>query len=277
MITSEIKKELSSLGISPKKSLGQNFLIREAIYEKIISAVEPASEDNIIEIGPGLGTLTQYLAKSGAKIIAVEKDRDLIGHLTSKLIKSKNVTIIEGDILKFKVEDLNLEPTKYKVVGNIPYYITSHLLRRILEKWPKPKSITLLVQKEVAKRIVAKPPNMSMLGVSVQYYSSPKIISYVSKSNFLPQPKVDSAIIKLEPRVNNQESRINSEKFFKTARAGFAEKRKQLINNLSAGLKLSKKSVEEKLNLIDIDPKRRAETLTIEEWSIITKALLSQD
>ena len=263
--------------IRARKSLGQNFLIREAIYEKIISAVEPASEDNIIEIGPGLGTLTQYLAKSGAKIIAVEKDRDLIGHLTSKLIKSKNVTIIEGDILKFKVEDLNLEPTKYKVVGNIPYYITSHLLRRILEKWPKPKSITLLVQKEVAKRIVAKPPNMSMLGVSVQYYSSPKIISYVSKSNFLPQPKVDSAIIKLEPRVNNQESRINSEKFFKTARAGFAEKRKQLINNLSAGLKLSKKSVEEKLNLIDIDPKRRAETLTIEEWSIITKALLSQD
>lgn len=265
----KIKYDLESLGIEPRKSLGQNFLINRRIYEEIIAALELKPGEMVIEVGPGLGTLTEFILAAGTKVIAIEKDRQLIAFLRNKF-SGDDIEIIEGDILKTTIPDL--KEGGYKIVGNIPYYITSHLLRVIFEQWPRPTLGVFMVQKEVAQRITAKPPEMSLLGVSVQYYSRAKIVSYVSRGSFFPMPKVDSGIIKLIPRPE-RDIAIQGKKFFAVAKAGFAEKRKQLVNNLSVHLKLSKKEVEEKLNLARIDPRRRAETLTIEEWQNISKIL----
>lgn len=273
ILLNTIKRELNALGIKPKKSLGQNFLVNEGIYKKIVVALEIKKNDTIVEVGPGLGTLTGYLAESGAKIMAIEKDRLLIAHLKNKFKDNKNVTIIEDDILKFDPRNYELQTTGYKLVGNIPYYLTSHLIRVALEKWPRPEMIVLMVQKEVAQRITARPPDMSLLAVSVQYYAEPKIISYVSAGSFYPPPEVDSAIIKLTTNDRQQTTSKEAKKFFKVVKAGFANKRKQLINNLSAGLKLSKEKVGSRLLAVGIDSKRRAETLTIGEWQKITDIL----
>ena len=283
-LANQIKNELNQLGIKPKKSLGQNFLINGGVYRKIVAAAEIKAGDTVVEVGPGLGTLTEYLAETGAEIIAIEKDHALAEYLKTKFADQKNVKIIEDDILNFDPIRYTLNAIPYKIAGNIPYYLTSHLLRTIFEKWPQPELIVLMLQKEVAQRIVAKPPKMSLLAVSVQYYAQPKIISYVSHGNFYPPPEVDSAIIKLAPRVQgigySEKSAdagrwtLDAGRFFRIVRMGFAGKRKQLGNNLSGGLKLEKRFVEEKLKSIGIDPKRRAETLTLDEWQNITTMLL---
>lgn len=285
MLIQKIKNELANLGIKPKKSLGQNFLTNEDAYHKIILALEIQKSDTIVEVGPGLGTLTELLAASGATIIAIEKDNYLAEYLKNKLGNQKNVMIVNEDILKFDPHNTKylIPSTRYKIVGNIPYYLTSHLLRTVFEKWPSPSLIVLMLQKEVAQRIVAKPPKMSLLAVSVQYYAQPKIISYVSSGGFYPPPEVDSAIIKLVPRVQrigygekgSVKSRtepytLNPKPFFRVTKAGFAGKRKQLVNNLARGLKLTKNFVEEKLKLIGVNPTRRAETLTLDEWQKVT-------
>lgn len=269
-LVQKIKTELGELGIKPQKGLGQNFLVNEGIYRKIIDAVETGRGETIIEIGPGLGTLTEYLSETGANIIAIEKDRYLVKYLQKKFANQKNVRIVEYDILKFQPANYKLETGNYKLVGNIPYYITSHLLKIIFEKWPRPKSIVLMIQKEVAQRIVAKPPQMSLLAVSVRYYAEPKIISYVSKGSFYPAPKVDSAVVKLVP-YSVTDSASFQKRFFEIVKIGFAGKRKQLANNFSSGLKLPRNETDAKLLSLGVDPKRRAETLSIEEWRKITK------
>lgn len=279
-LLSIIKKELNILGIKPKKSLGQNFLVSKNVYQKITAALEIKKGDKIIEIGPGLGTLTAFLAKSEAEIIAIEKDRRLINFLKNKFANQKNVTIIEDDVLKFKPKSYKLKAKSYKLVGNIPYYLTSHLLRLILEEWPCPEAIVLMLQKEVAQRITAKPPNMSLLAVSVQYYSTPEIIDYIPRRSFYPAPEVDSAIIKLIPREqfatyreSTESCKPKTENFFRIVRAGFSGKRKQLINSLARGLKIKKDTLESKLKTAGVDPHRRAETLTLEEWQKVTQIL----
>lgn len=271
-IVTQIKNELNQLGIKPKKSMGQNFLINGGIYKKIIGALELKPGNVVIEIGPGLGTLTQYLLDTGAKVITIEKDRKLADYLKTKFINQKNVRIEEENILKYDISKLDFE-TSYKLIGNIPYYITSRLLRTIFENWPTPELIVLMLQKEVAQRITAKPPKMSLLAVSVQYYAEPKIISYVSRGSFYPAPKVDSALIRLQP---NQTKRypLNTKRFFDIVRAGFAGRRKQLGNNLTRELKLAKNIVEKKLKSIGIDPTRRAETLALKEWESIVTTFL---
>lgn len=273
-LTTQIKNELNQLGIKPKKSLGQNFLINEGSYSKIVSTLELRPGDTVIEVGPGLGMLTQFLAETGADVTAIEKDHRLMEFLKQKFKNQKNVTIVEDDILEFNPSNHLPQTTNYKLVGNIPYYLTSYLLRTIFEKWPPPKIIVLMLQKEVAQRVCAKPPKMNLLAVSVQYYAQPKIQSYVSSGSFYPPPEVDSAIIKLETRDQKTKNTPDNTKFFRIVKSGFAKKRKQLSNNLSGELKLEKRLVEEKLNSIGIDPKRRAETLTIEEWQNITTILL---
>ncbi len=290
ILSNTIKRELGALGIKPNKSLGQNFLVNEGVYKKIAAALEIKGDDIVVEIGPGLGALTEHLAKSGAEIIAVEKDREFAAYLKKKFSGRKNVRIIEGDVLKFNPADYRLQTTNYKLIGNIPYYLTSHLLRIVLEGWPKPEVIVLMLQKEVAQRITARPPNMSLLAVSVQYYAEPEIVSYVSAGSFYPPPKVDSAITKLEIRkrpglcsrscfggVDKIKNRKNDKDFFRIVRAGFSGKRKQLINNLAGGFKLEKGTIGQKLKLAGVDPRRRAETLTVEEWQKITDILSSQD
>lgn len=273
-IVIQIKKELNQLGIKPKKSLGQNFLINEGVYKKIVTALELKPGETVVEVGPGLGTLTKFLLDAGARVIAIEKDRHLAEYLKTKFANTKNVKIVEGDILKFFPSDYSLPTTRYKLVGNIPYYLTSRLLRTVFEKWPQPELIVLMLQKEVAKRIKAKPPKMSVLAVSVQYYAKPEIVSYVSSGSFYPPPDIDSAIIKLTPR-SVADSPAFQKRFFEIVKMSFAGKRKQLINNLSRGIKLAKEKVQQKLASIGIDSRRRAETLSIEEWEKITNIFYS--
>jgi 16S rRNA (adenine1518-N6/adenine1519-N6)-dimethyltransferase len=259
-----IKGLLQNQGFSPKKRLGQHFLIDRVASKKILKASDIQSGDVILEIGPGIGNLTQELARAARKVIAVEKDRKMIEVLERTTKDFKNIKIIQGDILKINPGDYDLKPGKYKIVANLPYYITSPVIRKFLESGNQPEEIVLMLQKEVAQRIVAKPPNMSLLTVSVQFYAKPEIITFISKKSFWPQPKVDSAIIRITNIHKNK--RISQGKFFQIVRAGFSQPRKQIINNLAKGLKIDREKVKQWLLKNKIHPERRAETLELKEW-----------
>lgn len=254
----------------PKKSLGQNFLSNPRILDKIVNAAEIKKDDIIVEVGPGTGNLTKLLSHKAGRIIAIEKDRRIIDELRS-IFSNSNVEIFEGDALKFNPKDMGLRTGSYKIVANIPYYITSNFIRQALEIWPRPKLIVLTIQKEVSQRIIAKPPHMNLLALSVQYYAEPKIISYISKGNFYPAPKVDSAIIKLITR--EKQLTTDSEKLFKIIKAGFASKRKQLSGNLSKHLKISKERVLEIFNVLNLKETVRAENLNLDDWIKIADSL----
>ena len=248
--------------------MGQNFLINAGILEKIVSAAELNRNDTVLEIGPGTGNLTKLLSEKAGQVIAIEKDRRLIENLK---IKFPAVKIIEEDVLGFKPEEYDLKEEAYKIVANIPYYITSNLLRTIFEEWPVPKLIVLTVQKEVAKRIVAKPPDMNLLALSVQFYSEPKIIGYISKGSFRPMPKVDSAIIKLTP--HNQPTSANPEMFFKLVKAGFSGKRKQLINNLVKNFGMIREDLLRIFEKMTMKQDVRAENLSLNQWIELSKLM----
>ncbi len=262
-----LKGLLKKYEIKSSKKLGQHFLIDKKAIQKIIKAGNIKQSETVLEIGPGPGILTTELTKLAKKVIAVEKDEKMCKMLKKEFEGIHNLKIIEEDILKL---NLNILEKNYKVIANIPYYITSCLIRKLLEEKNRPKEIILTIQKEVAQRICSKPPKMNLLAVSVQFYATAEIISYISKKSFWPIPKVDSAIIKIIPfKSNSQKEKDN---FFKIVRAGFSQPRKQLLNNLYKGLKLnSKKDVEQLLLKEGICPKRRAETLIIEEWIKLAK------
>ena len=263
--------------IIPKKSLGQNFLVNHGVLNKIIVAAEIKKDDIILEVGPGTGNLTKKLASAAKEVIAVEKDGRLIDQLKTKFSENGNVKIIEGDILEFNPEAYSLKSGEYKIVANIPYYIPSHFLRIIFEsagwRMAQPKLIVLMIQKEVAQRIMAKPPHMNLLALSVQFYAEPKIISSVSRGSFQPMPKVDSAIIKLETRDTRHETREKQEKLFEIIRAGFSEKRKQLIGNLAKNFGATKEKIKNILSSAGIKENARAENLSLEEWQKLAKLL----
>ena len=251
-------------GIRPLKRLGQNFLINKGVLKTIIEAASLSSEDTVLEIGPGTGVLTLALAERAKKIIAVEKDIRMIKVLKETLRDFKNVEIVQGDIRK-----LSLKIKDYKIVGNLPFYLTAPVIRKFLElSKSQPQTMVLVVQKEVAQRICSKPPRMNLLAVSVQFYAEPKIISYISKKSFWPQPEVDAAIIKITPTAPSTGER---DLFFKIVKAGFSQPRKQLINNLSKGLKMDKEEIRAWLGKNKISPTQRAETLKIEDWLKLTK------
>jgi 16S rRNA (adenine1518-N6/adenine1519-N6)-dimethyltransferase len=255
-----IKEILTKYETKPSKGMGQNFLVNKKILEKIIISSDLKSDDTVLEVGPGLGTLTQELAKIVGNVIAIEKDRYMCQILEETLQDYKNIKIINDDILKNNFE----LPKQYKLIANIPYYLTSPLIRKFLEIKNPPEFLMLMIQKEVAQRICASPPNMSVLAVSVQFYAEAKIISYVKKENFWPKPKVDSAIIKITPKISENQS--DPELFFKIVKAGFSQPRKQLGNNLSKGLKLNKEEINLWLSKNKIKPTQRAETLSIADW-----------
>lgn len=253
--------------IKPLKKLGQNFLTNRGITEKIIKSADLKPDDVVLEIGPGLGVLTKRLAEKAKKVITVEKDKRLIETLEQELKGYKNVEIINEDILKFNLNSRLRSPrcsfgeaggndSKYKVVANLPFYIASPVIQKFLEAENRPTEMILLVQKEVAQRITAKPPKMSLLAVSVQFYAKPEILFYVSKGSFRPSPKVDAACLKISPLP------IWERRSLSQVRAGFAHPRKQLGSNLPKDLLLK----------AGIDPTRRAETLTVEEWKLLHKA-----
>ncbi|MEK7162377.1 MAG: 16S rRNA (adenine(1518)-N(6)/adenine(1519)-N(6))-dimethyltransferase RsmA [Patescibacteria group bacterium] len=236
--------------------LGQHFLKNKKILAQIVQTAELSKNDTVLEVGPGHGELTEFLARRAKKVIAVEKDRELIPWLRKKFRPNKNVEIREGDILKSKI--LNLK-SGYKIVANLPYYLTSRFLRKFLEAKNKPKLMVLMVQYEVAKRICAKPPEMNLLALSVQAYAQPKFIRKVSRGNFSPPPKVDSAIIKLS---NLQGSTSGAEKMLKTAKRAFQQKRKMLRHSLG-------------VTKSDFGTKRPQE-LSLQDWLKITRSRKSQ-
>jgi 16S rRNA (adenine1518-N6/adenine1519-N6)-dimethyltransferase len=275
------KEILKKYRISPSKRLGQSFLIDKRILRKIIEVAELSKNDIVLEVGPGIGNLTKELAKRVKKVIAIEKDKRMV-EILKKEVNFPNVQIVYGDILKIDLKSYKLKAGSYKIVANIPYYLTSRLIRKFLELENKPKLIVLMVQKEVAQRICAspphqkfwcggKPPKMNLLAVSVQFYAKPEIVSFVSKNSFWPRPKVDSAIIKIKPLIDAGRRLINADLFFKIVKAGFSQPRKQLINNLSKNLGIDKMKVKEWLLKNEIEPSQRAETLKIEDWLKLIK------
>ena len=261
-------------GLRADKRLGQNFLQDPFALEAIASAAEIQPTDTVLEIGPGLGSLTRYLAASAKQVIAVELDRDLLIPLRAVIAPYQNVQVIHGDILKLSPQKLITEKD-YIVAANIPYYITSAVIRHLLAESPKresdvkPRRIVLTVQKEVAERICAKPGDMSLLALSVQVYGKPHIAARIPAEAFFPAPKVDSAVLSVDiyPAPLIKPELIES--FFKMIKAGFSQKRKTLRNSLSSGLHIPTSASEALLKQASIDPMRRAETLSIEEWQAL--------
>ncbi|HCO99348.1 MAG TPA: ribosomal RNA small subunit methyltransferase A, partial [Candidatus Moranbacteria bacterium] len=264
--------------IKAKKSLGQNFLKDAEVLGRIIKAANLSQDDVVIEVGPGQGALTELLAGVCKKVIAIELDDRLIEPLHTKFVDNKNVEIIHDDILKINLPELvtsyELPVAGYKVVANIPYYITAPIIRLFLETKIPPSEVIFMVQKEVAERICAKPGAMSILAVSVQYYAKAEFLFTVFKESFDPVPKVDSAIIKITH--NSQLTTDNKEKtkkFFRVVKSGFSAKRKTLINNLSNGLQIDKKEIEEKLGSIGFSPSVRAQELGVDDWKKLADRL----
>ena len=244
----------------PKKSLGQHWLHDEATLNYICDVAELVPPDTVLEIGPGTGTLTKKLLDWGAKVIAVEKDEKL----GAALPKHENLRVVTGDILTF---DLSPLPIGYKVVANIPYYLTSNLLRVLSESANPPATAVLLVQKEVAERIAAGPGQMSLLAVSIQLYYQPELGQVVQAKLFEPPPKVDSQVIILKRREKPLFENLDSQKFFQVAKAGFSQRRKKLRSSLSGGLNISKDQVEDLLKKASASPDARAQELSLEQWN----------
>jgi 16S rRNA (adenine1518-N6/adenine1519-N6)-dimethyltransferase len=263
---------LKRFHIRADKSLGQNFLQDTSALENIALAAEIQEDDCVLEIGPGLGSLTRYLAVSAKEVTAIELDPDMLPPLKAVLKPHQNVRVVHGDILKTAISEIILKP-EYLVVANIPYYITSAVIRHLLESNPKPRRIVLTIQKEVAERICAKAGDLSLLALSVQVYGKPSIAAVIPAAAFHPAPKVDSAILRIDiydqPIIPNE----LLETFFKLIKAGFSQKRKTLRNSLSSGLHIATTESEALLTSTGIDFMRRAETLSIDEWNGLCKVL----
>ena len=273
-----IKKILKEHGLSPSKRLGQNFLIDKTILKKILQGADLQANEVVLEIGGGIGTLTQALAKKVKKVIVVEKDPRLVSLLKETLKNFHNIEIIEGDILKIlnsKSESLKskLKSKGYKVVANLPFYLTAPLIRKLLESSYRPKEIVLIVQKEIAQRITAKPPHMNLLALSCQFYGRAKIIGYVSKKSFWPQPEVSGAIITLKPK--GLKPKVEKEVFFKIVKAGFCHPRKKLVNNLTKNLGVEKEIILKILKNAKINKDLRPENLSIKNWITLGKIYYS--
>ena len=261
-----IQPLLKRYHIQPKKSLGQNFLVEPAGLMKVIDAAELSGSEEVLEIGAGLGSLTYLLAQTCARVTTVEIDRHMLEPLAEALKPFTNVQIVPGDILELDPATL-VSQENYVVVANIPYYITSAIIRHLLEAAVKPSRVILTIQKEVAQRIVARDGKMSLLSLSVFVFGEPEIVSTIPAGSFFPAPDVDSAVlgIRLHPEPLIRSSQLDL--FFKLAHAGFGQKRKTLRNSLSAGLSLPANEVEARLLEADIEPSRRAETLSMAEWA----------
>ena len=266
----QTKGLLRRFDLRARKGLGQHFLVDEEVLGLIVSTAQLTSDDVVMEIGPGLGVLTRELARQAGRVIAIELDNKLAVILKQTLASFNNVVIINDDVLGIDsaalLEELKAKPP-YKVVANLPYYITSPVLRHFLEASVKPTIMVVMVQKEVAEAIAAKPGRMSVLSISVQLYGEPTIIDYVPARCFYPAPEVDSAILGITLYPQPAVDIADKESFFALVRAGFSASRKQVGNSLAQGLELPKAEVLSLLEKANIVPHRRAETLTLEEWA----------
>lgn len=256
---------LKQFGLRPSKSLGQNFLLDDRAMQDIVHAANIQLTDEVLEIGPGLGNLTRYLALAAHRIIAVELDKGLFPALEKVVAPYKNVRLVQGDILMLDPAGL-MEKPDYLVVANIPYYITSAVIRHLLESGGHPRRLVLTMQEQVAERICARPGKMSLLSLSVQVFGNPQIVSYIPAEAFFPAPKVDSAVLRVEILPEPVIPAASLDNFFTLIKAGFSQKRKTLRNSLSGGLGIAPIQAENKLAAAGIDSMRRAETLSLEEW-----------
>ncbi len=261
------KQLLRQFGLKARKGLGQHFLIDSEVLQEITTAAELIPADIILEVGPGLGILTAELAKRVAQVIAVELDSKLTVLLKQQLSSYGNVTFVNSDILDIDPISLLKEEKTYKVVANLPYYITSPVLRHFLEASVKPEIMIVMVQKEVAEAITAEAGQRSVLSNSVQYYGKPSIINRVPAQSFYPAPKVDSAILRIDLYPQPIVAITDEQGFFNLIKAGFAATRKQIVNSLAQGLRWPKVEVLSLLENAGIAPQRRAETLSLEEWA----------
>ncbi|MFC1909007.1 16S rRNA (adenine(1518)-N(6)/adenine(1519)-N(6))-dimethyltransferase RsmA [Chloroflexota bacterium] len=262
-LLTQTRKLLRQSALRAKKGLGQNFLVDSEVLQLIVSAAGITPDDTIIEVGPGLGVLTRELAGQARRVIAVELDSKLAAAL-NKTLAADNVTILNEDILH--IAPASLTSGSFKVVANLPYYITSPVLRHFLEAPVKPEAMIVMVQKEVARVIAAEPGHRSLLSISVQFYGKPEIVSYVPAESFYPVPEVDSAILRIDVYPRPTVAVTDEKSFFELVRAGFTASRKQLVNSLAQGLEFTKPEVLSLLEKAEISPQRRAETLTLEEW-----------
>jgi len=263
----QTKGMLRRLDLKARKRLGQHFLVDGEVLQKVVAAADLTATDTVIEVGPGLGVLTKELAQKTGRVVAVELDDRLAAVLRRETAALSNVTVVNKDILKIEPSGLlGGQVAGYKVVANLPYYITSAVLRHFLEASLKPRLMVIMLQKEVAQAVAAGAGKMSLLSVSVRFYGMPEIVCYVPAASFYPPPEVDSAILKIEvydrPALDIED--ING--FFALVRAGFCARRKQLANSLAQGLELPREEALSLLERADIINKRRAETLSIEEW-----------
>lgn len=313
---------LQSHGLWAKKSMGQNFLVNREALDKIVAAAELSDNDTVLEIGPGVGTLTRELLQRAGRVVAIEKDEKLGELLTQKLKpKTKNqegeIQIIMGDALEFdtglifsypegtegsKKEDSSQEvqndPTSltelrgtsntilaknfspntnnlaYKLVANIPYYITSKILEKFLSAKNKPSTIVLLVQKEVAERICAKPGSLSVLAISVQYFGNPEIVDIVKRDSFFPAPDVDSAILRIRIQPDRIQNSADEKAFFKVVKIGFRARRKTLFNNLKSGTNLNSGQIDMILDKMNLTKKVRAQELTLAQWGELKELIM---
>jgi 16S rRNA (adenine1518-N6/adenine1519-N6)-dimethyltransferase len=261
-------------GIRPRRRLGQNFLQDPLALERIAADALIEGTDAVLEIGCGLGSLTRHLAEAAALVVAVELDAKLAAIARETLSGSPNVQIVCADILRLSPEQLGLPP-RYIAAANIPYYVTSPILRHLLESSPRPRRIVLTVQLEVARRICALPPDMSVLAVSVQVYGHAELLAQIPAKAFYPIPNVDSAVVRIEcsdtPVVPSSVLPV----FFRVLRAGFGQRRKTLRNTLASGLKITPVDAELLLRRAGIDAQRRAQTLSVAEWARLGEAAVS--
>ena len=266
------KTLLDDYEVNPRKSLGQNFLHDPGALEKIAASAEIRPDDTVLEIGPGTGALTEHLAPLAKRVICVEVDERLKPILDDQLAAYPNVWVIYQDILTVNIPAL-LQPGPYVVVANLPYYITTPILAMLLESSHPPRRLVLTVQWEVAERIIAKPGDMNQLAVGIQFFGRAQIINRLKPAAFWPRPNVDSAVVRIDVYDQPPVQVPDEKTFFKVVRAGFGQKRKQLKNALGAGLGITHAAAAEMLEQAAIDPRRRAETLTLEEWAALSRVV----
>lgn len=261
---------LDQLGIRPSKALGQNFLHDPAIVRRIVESAEIQPGELIVEIGPGLGVMTRVLASRAAEVIAVELDHRLARYVDS--LRLPHTTVLESDVLRVDPAELTRR-RPYVVVANLPYSVAAAAISHLLEAEWRPTRMIVMVQREVAERIIARPPEMSILSVAVRFYGEPRMMFRIGPGAFVPAPKVESAVLRIDVLSEPPLAAKERAAFFRLVRAGFGQRRKQVQNSIAAGLVIDRSMVEKSLHAASIDPRRRAETLDVADWIRLFKAL----
>lgn len=282
-LLAETRRLLRQYGLYARRSLGQNFLVNLHVLSKVLAAAELSPSDLVLEVGPGLGALTRELVTRAAKVIAVEVDVALVELLKRELASHANLVLVQQDILQVDLPSLLRGTTieerpgipPYKVVANLPYHLTSPVLRLFLEQGPRPTKLVVMVQREVGQRILAQPNQMNPLAISVQFYGRPRLVARLSPGSFVPPPKVSSVVVCIDVCPEPTVAVSNAGTFFEMVRAGFRTPRKQLHNALSEGLWLASEDTRAILKQARIDPTRRAQTLSLDEWARVAEASVS--